>query len=127
MRKLIITTAAALALAGCGNSSTSEEVASQVADQAVKSVTGQAGNAAQYQTKIADVDFMDLQATQALAKSLDPADTYAFLLYSMAWKASKVSGDETAIRDASGALPVTVRDAVAIQQAVLAKKTAPGG
>lgn len=83
-------------------------------------MTGQAGNAAQYEIKIVDVDFFDLPATQALAQSLDPADTYAFLLYAMAWKASKVSGDETEIRDASGALPVTVRDAVAIQQAVLA-------
>lgn len=121
MHRLIITSAvAAAALAGCGDGSASETAASKAAVQAAESVAGQAGNTAQYEIKIADVDFFDLPATQALAQSLDPADTYAFLLYAMAWKASKVSGDETEIRDASGALPVTVRDAVAIQQALLA-------
>ena len=121
MRKLIMATAATLTLIGCGDSSSSEEAVTRVAGQDAKGTTGQAANATQYQIKIADVDFLDMQATQTLAKSLDPADTYAFLLYSAAWKAAKVSGDETAIRDASGALPVTVKDAVAIQQAVLAK------
>ncbi len=127
MRTLIFTMSAALVLVGCGDSSPSGEVATQVAAHAAKSVTGQAGKAAEYQIKIADVDFLDMQATNALAKSLDPADSYAFLLYAIAWKASKVSGDETEIRDASGALPVTVKDAVAIQQAVLATKPAAGG
>ncbi|HET6536735.1 MAG TPA: hypothetical protein VFG34_01290 [Sphingopyxis sp.] len=117
MRTLLITITAAMALAGCGDSPTSNDIASQT----VENAADHSGNAAAYQTKIADVDFLNLSSTIELAKSLSPSDRYAFSLYVIAWKAAKVSGDETEIRDASGNLPVTVKDAVAIQQALLEK------
>lgn len=113
MRILMITAIAAMGLAACGDGASSGSGDAPVA------VSG--SDAAAYQVKIADVDFLNLNATQELAKKLSPEDTYAFLLYSAAWKAAKVSGDESEIRDSAGALPLTVRDAVAIQKAVAAK------
>lgn len=117
MRNLFITMTAALVLTGCGESSTSKNEATQVTEN----ISGQSGSADPYLTKISDVDFLDVKATNELSQRLSPSDTYAFTLYVIAWKASKISGDESKIRDSSGALPVTVRDAVAIQQAELRK------